>query len=79
MIKCYFKNTDDENKVYSGKILTSFENFQRQPYIDLTEYVGLNGEIDWINSHIKSVSKENILGFYEDIEGFKEDFPQYFI
>ena len=78
-MKCFFKNINENNEVFYGEILTSFKNFQRQSYIDLTMGLSLDGKIDWKDGHIYSVYKENILGFYEDIEGFKKDYPQYFI
>ena len=77
-MKCFFKNRD-ENKIFYGDIMTSYENLQRQSYIDVTNHCDLNGGIDWKNTLLKSVSKKDILGFYEDIENFKKDYPQYFI
>jgi len=75
-MKCFFRNKD-KNKVFYGDIITSYENFQKQSYINVTNYCYLNDNIYW--KTIKFVDKKDILGFYENIENFKKDYPQYFI
>jgi hypothetical protein len=80
MLQCYFKNRKEDNKPFKGKILTSYENFQRQSYIDLSDCKGIEEAVFlWNGYHVLSVNKEDILGFYENDKQFKKDYPQYFI
>lgn len=71
-MKIVYKNTNDQNELHVGILLTS--NIHKNTvYVDvITEGHLKTGEPDWKKSHINSV-------YMKDIVGTEEEFAEYFV
>lgn len=75
-----FKNSQDEDELYYGLILTDVMNFMAQGYADVMDCKSLlKDKPDWKNSHITCVSEEDFVAVYDSVETMKRCKSAYFI
>jgi len=75
-----FKNTNEHNELYYGRLMTSPEKLEYVVYVDILDTLSLKEhEPDWKNGWVNSVSTEDIVGIYEDFETLKSCNAQHFI
>ena len=67
-----FKNSNENNELYFGTVMTSPDSFNAQKYMDITEHLSLKDNTpDWKNSAITSASEKDIIAIYEDLKTLK--------
>lgn len=77
-----YKNTNQNNEYFVGTVITTYDNFISQGYLDIdTEGGGSIPDLedDWKHSYINTASKEDVVGFYKTLKQIKKEFPELYI
>jgi len=79
-----YKNINQNGDLFIGEVITSYENFLNQGYIDVLTSGDNCGSVqeqnqDWKNSYINCVSRDDIVCFAETHNNIENKFPEFFI
>ena len=75
-----FRNSNENNRLFFGYLVTSPENLQSQPWIDVTQHLDLEDKTeDWKHGHLHSVQHSDIVMMYPDMKTLRMDNSMYFV